>query len=233
MQASSVSSSRLPPSRSNFSSGFIAVIRSPDGASAKSGIRAARKDRPALRGACHRAAPRADRWLDAGYGLLITARRRAAAPRTTKTQNRRAQTGSVISRRAAPRPAIVSVVAIRAAVVAVGVGGVGIAVGRVGIAVIAWVVVVRARIVGTRECGTNERAECEGSEPPAPAPEPPGLRVCRRGNRGCRQAARQYQCSERSFHGVLPCFITAHTNLRPHGININPDQVGLKERARD
>src|SRR5262245_3505800 len=155
---------------------------------------------------------------------------------TTETQNRRAQaTGSEISRRAAPRPrasviaTIASVVAIRAAVVAV--GGVGIAVGvdRVAVAVIARVVV--GTIVGTCERGANERADCEGSDPPAPAPEPPSVRVCRRGYRDGSQAARQYQCSQRSFHGVLPCFITAHTNLRPHGINNNPDQVGLKPVA--
>src|SRR5262245_50606551 len=125
------------------------------------------------------------------------------------------QPESIIPRRAAPGPAIVSVavIAIRAAAV-VAVGGVGIAVGvgRVGIAVIARVVVVRTRIVGTCERGTNERADGEGSDPPAPAPKPPSVRVCRHGYRGCRQAARQYQCSETSFHGVLPYFMTARTN---------------------
>src|SRR5215467_9413103 len=69
----------------------------------------------------------------------------------------RRETGSEISRRAAPRPGasviatIVSVIAIWAAVVAVGVGGIGVTVG------VARVVVVRARVVGTRERGANER----------------------------------------------------------------------------
>src|SRR5262245_50081107 len=73
----------------------------------------------------------------------------------TETQSRRAQqtrAGSVISRRAAPGPAIVSVIAIRAAVVS---AVVAVGVGRVGVAVIARIVVVRARIVGTRERGTD------------------------------------------------------------------------------